>query len=72
MRLRRLTGARRKLSLTIVNRSYEAPEPVKIVLRDLVFGGSARVRTLTSGPECRSAGRPKCPAHKRRRRFRGT
>jgi alpha-N-arabinofuranosidase len=42
--------ARRKLSLTIVNRSYEAPEPVKIVLRDLVFGGSARVRTLTSGP----------------------
>jgi alpha-N-arabinofuranosidase len=41
--------ARRNLSLTIVNRSYDAPEDVEIVLRDLEFAGAARVRSLTVG-----------------------
>jgi alpha-N-arabinofuranosidase len=42
--------ARRNLSLTMVNRSYDAAEQVKVVLRDLVFGGPARVQSLTAGP----------------------
>jgi alpha-N-arabinofuranosidase len=50
--------ARRNLSLTMVNRSYDAAEPVKIVLRDLVFGGPARVQTLTAGPSSATSAVP--------------
>jgi alpha-N-arabinofuranosidase len=40
---------RRNLSLTFVNRSYDAPEEVEIVLRDVAFAGAARVRSLKDG-----------------------
>ena len=41
--------SRENLSVALVNRSYEAPEEVEIVLRDAGFGDAARVRLLTAG-----------------------
>jgi alpha-L-arabinofuranosidase len=40
---------RRHLSVALVNRSYDTPEVVEIVLRDMAFGDAARVRALTAG-----------------------
>jgi alpha-L-arabinofuranosidase len=39
---------RRRLALTLVNRSPDQPENTEIVLRDLVFDGAAEIRTLTA------------------------
>ena len=39
---------RRHLSVALVNRSYDAPEAVEIVLRDMAFGDTARVQVLTA------------------------
>jgi alpha-N-arabinofuranosidase len=41
--------SRENLSVALVNRSYDAPEEVEIVLRDAGFGDAARVRLLTAG-----------------------
>jgi alpha-N-arabinofuranosidase len=40
--------ARRKLSVTVVNRSPEAPEPVQIVLLGSAFQREARIRVVTA------------------------
>jgi alpha-N-arabinofuranosidase len=40
--------ARRNLSLTLVNRSPDAPELMEIVLRDLAFQREARIRVVTA------------------------
>jgi alpha-L-arabinofuranosidase len=39
---------RRRLALTLVNRSPDQPETAEIVLRDLAFDGAAEVRSLTA------------------------
>jgi alpha-L-arabinofuranosidase len=41
---------RRRLAVTLVNRSPDQPETAEIVLRDLTFEGSVVVRTLTREP----------------------
>ncbi len=47
---------RRRLALTLVNRSPDQPETAEIVLRDLAFDGAAEVRSLTAehGPDARA------------------
>jgi alpha-N-arabinofuranosidase len=47
---------RRRLALTLVNRSPDQPETAEIVLRDLAFDGAAEVRSLTAehGPDART------------------
>jgi alpha-L-arabinofuranosidase len=42
-----MSDDRRKLALTLVNRSPDQPETVDIVVRDLAFRGSAQIRCLT-------------------------
>jgi len=42
-----MSNDRRKLALTLVNRSPDQPEAVEVVIRDLAFGGVAQVRCLT-------------------------
>ncbi|MBO0807048.1 MAG: hypothetical protein J2P32_01955, partial [Actinobacteria bacterium] len=39
---------RRRVAITLVNRNPDQPEPAEIVLRDVTFTGSARIRTLTA------------------------
>jgi alpha-N-arabinofuranosidase len=50
--------ARSKLAVALVNRSYDAPEEVKIVLRDMAFGDAARVRVLTAGDNTKPSAVP--------------
>ena len=47
---------RRRLALTLVNRSPDQPEKAEIVLRNLAFDGVAEVRSLTAehGPDART------------------
>jgi alpha-N-arabinofuranosidase len=40
--------ARHKLSVTVVNRRQDAPEPLEIVLRDMAFQRDARIRVVTA------------------------
>jgi alpha-N-arabinofuranosidase len=41
---------RRKVALTLVNRSFDAPETVEVELRDLAFEEAARVQIVTADP----------------------
>ncbi|MGE5132221.1 MAG: alpha-N-arabinofuranosidase [Gemmatimonadota bacterium] len=43
-----VSADRRRLTLTLVNRNPDQPETAAIVLRDQVFDGPARIRTLTA------------------------
>jgi alpha-N-arabinofuranosidase len=43
-----ISADRRRLALTLVNRSPDEPEITEIVLRDLVFDGVAEVRAVTA------------------------
>ncbi|MBO0786779.1 MAG: alpha-N-arabinofuranosidase [Actinobacteria bacterium] len=45
------TADRRRVAITLVNRNPDQPEPAEIVLRDVTFTGSARIRTLTAERE---------------------
>jgi hypothetical protein len=38
------------VALTLVNRSFDAPETVEVELRDLAFEEAARVRIVTADP----------------------
>jgi alpha-L-arabinofuranosidase len=40
-----------RVALTLVNRNPDEPETVEVVLRDLAFGGTAEIRTVTEGRE---------------------
>jgi alpha-N-arabinofuranosidase len=40
--------ARHKLSVTVVNRRQDAPEPLEIVLRNMAFQREARIRVVTA------------------------
>ena len=40
-----------RMALTLVNRNADEPETVEVVLRDLAFGGTAEIRTVTEGRE---------------------
>jgi alpha-L-arabinofuranosidase len=44
-----VSADRRKLTVTLVNRSPDAPEEARLVLRDFAFAGLAAVTTLTEG-----------------------
>jgi alpha-L-arabinofuranosidase len=40
---------RRQISVTLINRNPDSPEPAEVILRDASFGGPARVQVLTQG-----------------------
>jgi alpha-L-arabinofuranosidase len=44
-----VSADRGKVAVTLVNRSPDAPDEVRLVLRDFAFAGSATVTTLTQG-----------------------
>jgi alpha-L-arabinofuranosidase len=56
-----VSADRRRIAVTLVNRSPDAEEDASIVLRDFAFAGPATVTTLTAGGASSLAGLPPLP-----------
>jgi alpha-N-arabinofuranosidase len=53
-----VSADRRLIAVTMVNRSPDAAEDARLVLRDFAFAGPAAVSTLTAGDPFRQSGHP--------------